>query len=263
MKNKVLYVVMIIVILLGSVMLAVKGFNQGLLYSNHKRIEIVIGSEYNLDEIKNIVKDTIKAKAIVRKTTLFETSVAIDAKEMSDEEILNLFAKLNEKFGKDYDIKDLRKNDILTEMNVNDIASMSDEEITSLISQIKDKHNLEYTKEDLQDSVTLVRLTDIHEANMWDTLKYLVVPVLVSLGLVAVYFGIRFRKLYKNAWILEPIRFVIRMVLVEAFIVSVFAIARIPVAQYMTTVLILVWLLGIILSTVCEENRLVKGNSEE
>lgn len=45
MKNKVLYVVMIIVILLGCVMMAMKGFNSGILYSKHKRIEVVIGGE--------------------------------------------------------------------------------------------------------------------------------------------------------------------------------------------------------------------------
>lgn len=263
MKNKVLYVVMIIVILLGIVMMAVKGFNYGILYSDHKRIEVVIGGDYNLEDISNIAKDVIKEKSVVRKTTLFETSVAIDAKEITDEEILNLFNRLNEKFGKDYDVKDLKRNAILNELNVTDVASMSDDDVTNLIAQIKEKYNLEYSKEELQDSAVLVRLTDVNKVNIYDTLKYFVVPGLVSLGLVAVYFGIRFRKLYKKAWLLEPIKFILKMALIEMFVVSVIAIARIPVTQYTAPVLIFVWLLTIILSARQDEKRITITDVQE
>lgn len=263
MKNKVLYVVMIIVILLGCIMMAVKGFNYGILYSNHKRVEVVIGGEYKLEDIAKIAKETIKEKSIVRKTTLFETSVAIDAKDINEEEILNLFSKLNEKYSKDYDIKDLKRNQILTELNVTDIASKTDEEITELIDQIKEKYNLEYTKEELQDSVVLVRLSDVNEISIFDTLKYMIVPGLITLGLVVVYFGIRFHKLYKKAWILEPIKFLFRMVIIEAFVLSVVAIARIPVTEYLASALIFVWLIVILASTVQNERRLKNLNNVE
>ncbi len=256
MKNKVLYVVMIIVILLGCVMMAMKGFNSGILYSKHKRIEVVIGGEYNLEDVAKIAKETIKEKSIVRKTTLFETSVAIDAKDIKEEEIFNLFSKLNEKYGKDYDVKDLKRNQIFTELNVTDVASKTDEEITELISQIKEKYNLEYTKEELQDSVVLVRLSDVNETNIYDTLKYMIVPSLIALGLVIVYFGIRFHKLYKKAWLLEPIKLVFRMFVIEAFVLSVVVIARIPFAQYLASVMIFVWLLIVITCTVQNEKRL-------
>lgn len=256
MKNKVLYVVMIIVILLGAVMMGLRGFNYGILYSKHKRIEVVIGGEYNLEDVAQIAKEAIKEKSVVRKTTLFETSVAIDAKDIKEEEILSLFDKLNQKYDKDYDVKDLKRNQILTELNAADVASKTDEEITELISQIKEKYNLEYTKEELQDSVVLVRLSDVNEISIFDTLKYMIVPSLIALAIVVVYFEIRFHKLYKRAWFLEPIKFVLKMVLIEAFVLSVVTIARIPVTQYLAPALIFVWLLVVITGTVQNEKRL-------
>lgn len=263
MRNKVLYVVMIIVVLLGAVMMGVKGFNYGILYSKHKRIEVVIGGEYNLEDVSKIAKETIKEKSIVRKTTLFGTSVAIDAKDIKEEEIFNLFDKLNEKYGKDYDVKDLKRNQIMTELNVTDVASKTDDEINELISQIKEKYNLDYTKEELQDSVVLVRLSDVNGVSIFDTLKYMVVPSLIALGIVVVYFGIRFRKLYKRAWLLEPIKFILKMVLIEAFVLSVVVIARIPVTHYLAPVLIFVWLLTLLACTIQNEARLKNVDNVE
>lgn len=263
MKNKVLYIVMIIVILLGAIMMGLKGFNYGILYSKHKRIEVVIGGEYNLEDVAKIAKDTIKEKSIVRKTTLFGTSVAIDAKDIKEDEIFNLFDKLNEKYGKDYDVKDLKRNQIMTELNVTDIASKTDDEINELIVQIKEKYNLDYTKEELQDSVVLVRLSDVNEISIFDTLKYMIIPSLIALGIVVVYFGVRFRKLYKRAWLLEPIKFVLKMVLIEAFVLSVVVIARIPVTHYLASILIFVWILVLLVSTVQNEKRLKDADNVE
>lgn len=262
-NNKILYVVMVIVTLVGIVMMATKGFNYDLLHSEHIRIEVNIGKEINLSDVENIVKETIKEKSVVRKTNLYGVSVAIDTKSVTDEEIENLFTKLNEKYGTNYSLKSLKRDEILTELNKTNVMSMEDEEITSLISEIKEKYNLEYTKEELQDSVVLVRLSDVNEISIFDTLKYMIVPGLITLGLVVVYFGIRFHKLYKKAWILEPIKFLFRMAIIEAFVLSVVAIARIPVTEYLASALIFVWLIVILASTVQNERRLKNLNNVE
>lgn len=230
MKNKVIYVAMIIAIILGIVMINLKGFNYGILYSEHKRLEIIIGTEYDINDIKNIVKDTIKEKSIVRKTTLFGTNVAIDAKDMKDDELNNLFSKLNEKYGKNYSVADLNKDD---------------------------------SEESEEETKILVKMTNINETNMYDLLKYCIFPAIISLIIVMIYYGIRFHKLYKNAWILEPIKFALKMVLVEGVILSVIAIARIPVTQYISALLIFVWLLEIIVLTLQNEKKLEDGLNEE
>lgn len=263
MKNKFLYVVMIIVIILGAIMVKVKGFNYETLYSDHKRIEIVLGNDFDVADISKIAKETIKEKSVVRKTTLFGTSVSIDAKNITDDEINNLFSKLNEKYSKDYDMKKLKKDSILVEQNATSISSMSDEEITTLISQIKEKYGLEYTKEELQETVSLVRMSDVSKIEFYDMLKGFIVPLAISLAIILVYYAIRFNKLYKKAWILEPIRLAFEMLLNQLFLIAVVAITRIPVSQYIICVLLFVWILQIISETIKNEKALEKINAEE
>lgn len=255
-NNKIFNVVAIIVILLGIVMMVVKGFNYDLLHSEHTRVEINIGKEFNKDDISKIVKETIKEPSVVRKTNLFGVSVAIDTKNVTDEELNNLFSKLNEKYGKNYTVKDLKRDEILTELGKTDISTMKDEDITSLISEIKEKYNLEYTKEELQSTSMTTIKTTVSATNIWDMLKYMVLPAVISLAIVAVYYAIRFHKMYKKAWLLEPIKLIVDILLIEAFLLAVIAISRIPVAEYVVTILIFVWLLKLVSATVQNENRL-------
>lgn len=263
MKNKFLYVLMLIVIILGAVMVKVKGFNYETLYSDHKRIEIVLGNDFDVKDVSEIAKETIKEKSVVRKTTLFGTSISIDAKNITDDEVNALFTKLNEKYSKDYDMKKLKKDSILVEQNATSVSSMSDEEIATLISQIKEKYGLEYTKEELQDTVSLVRMTDVSKIEFYDMLKGFILPLVISLAIILVYYAIRFNKLYKKAWILEPIRLAFEMILNQVFLIAVIAITRIPVSQYIICVLLFVWVLQIISETIKNEKALEKINAEE
>ena len=255
-KNKVLYIVMIIAVLLGIIMVKVKGFNYGTLYSNHQRIEIVMGKAYNIDDVKKIVDETIDGSAVVRKTTLFGTSVSIDAKDISDEEINNLFSKLNEKYGKEYNIKDIKKDKILVELNATTVTSMTDDEVATLIAQIKEKYGLEYTQEELQSTTSLVRMYDVSKISMYDSIKGFIAPMAISLAIVMVYCAIRFHKLYKKAWILMPVKLAFEMILNQAFLVAVVAITRIPVSQFIIALLIFVWILQLVSETVKAENKL-------
>ena len=59
MKNKSLYIIMIIAIILGAIIVKTKGFNYSTLYSEHKRIEIIIGKEYDLKDIEKIADEAL------------------------------------------------------------------------------------------------------------------------------------------------------------------------------------------------------------
>lgn len=263
MKKKIIYILMIIAIILGAIMIKTKGFNYSTLYSNHKRLEIVMGNGYDIKDVKKIVDECIKDDPIVRKTTLFGTSVAVDVKSVSDDEINNLFTKLNEKYNKNYSLKELKRDKILSELNATSITSMSDDEITALIAQIKEKYNLEYTSDELKATSASVRITNIPEVSTFDLLKGMIKPMVLSLVIVAVYFGIRFFKLYKKAWIIVPVKFIFSMILTQAFVIAIIAIARIPVSQYIVALLAFVWLLQLISETLKLELSLKKVKAEE
>lgn len=263
MKRKALYIIMIIAIVLGIILVKIKDFNYSTLYGEHKRLEIVMGTGFDIKDVQTIANQTINKKSIARTTTLFETSVAIDAKDFTDTELNTLFSKLNEKYSKEFSIKDLKRDNILKEMNVESVSDMTDEEVTNLISQIKEKYNLEYTKDELTATSSLVRMVSVPKISIYDMLKDCIIPALISLGIVMVYFAIRYHKLYKKAWILVPLKLAFELILNQCFILSVIALARIPVSIYLPALLIFIWLLEIVSETVKNEKQLIKIKEEK
>lgn len=263
MKKKSLYIIMIIAIILGVIIVKAKGFNYTTLYSEHKRVEIIIGTEYELRDIEKIADESIKEAHVTRKATLYGTSVAIDAKDVTDDELNTLFSKLNEKYSKQYNIKDVKKEDILKELQVESISDKTDDEISAIISQIKDKYGLEYTANELKDSSTKVKVYTVEKTSIYDTIKNYIKPLIISLVIVMVYFGIRYYKLYKNAWIIEPLRLMVELILNQGFILAVIAIARIPVGVYVPAILLIVWLLQLLSETLNNEKKLKELITEE
>ncbi len=264
MKNrKILYVLMIIAIILGMLIVWKKGFNYSTLYSSHKRLEVAIIQDHNLNDVKQMAKESFDSDVIVRNSTLFSTSVVVDAKNMTDDQITNFFVKLNDKYGTSFDIKELKKVNILEEMNVESIYDLSDEEVNTLISQIKDKYGYEYTSEELLAQSSSLRLSDTTKVKMFNIIKSFVFPMMISLIIVLVYFAVRYRKLYKNAWILKPLKLAFEMFLNQAFIVAVIAIARIPVANYVPALLAFIWMIQLLSETFKSEEELRKVTAEK
>lgn len=263
MKNKIIYIVMIIAIILGAVIIRFKDFNYGVLYSNHKRLEIVIGKEFDLNEAKQIVKDNIKSDVKVRKATLFETTLAIDAKEFKEEEVKKLFEKLNEKYSRDYQYKDLRKKQILKELNIDSLENLTDEEVNSYITQIKETYNIEYSLEEFKEATTDVTITDVYQTSFWDVIKGYLPTLGISLIIIMIYYGIRYFKLYKKAWIIEPLKLAFELILNQLFIVAIIAIARIPISIYIPCALLIIWLLQLLSTTFSNETKLKELKEKE
>lgn len=255
MKNKSLYIIMIIAIILGAIIVKTKGFNYSTLYSEHKRVEIIIGKEYELRDIEKIADESIKEEHVTRKTTLYGTSVSIDAKDITDDELNTLFSKLNEKYSKSYNIKDVKKDDILQEQQVESISDKSDDEVAQLVNQIREKYGLEYTVEELKDASTQVKVYDVQKIGVWDIIKKIISPLVISLVIVMVYVAIRYHKLYKNAWIIEPVQLGLELIISQLFVLAILAIARIPVGSYISAILLLVWVLELLTRTMQDEKR--------
>lgn len=255
MKNKSLYIIMIIAIILGAIIVKTKGFNYSTLYSEHKRIEIIIGKEYDLKDIEKIADESIKEEHVTRKATLYGTSVAIDTKDITDDELNTLFAKLNEKYSKSYNIKDVKKEDILQEQQVESISEKSDDEVAQLVNQIREKYGLEYTVEELKDASTQVKVYDVQKISVWSIIKKIVTPLIISLVIVMAYVTIRYHKLYKNAWIVEPVQLGLELILSQLFILAIVAIVRIPVGSYISAILLLVWVLELLTRTMQDEKN--------
>lgn len=178
-NNKILYIILACIIIIGAVVTGFKGLNFGLKYAPNKQIEIYIGKEFDNNDIKQMVREVIGNKqVIVQKVELYEEIVSITVKEMSDTQIEELNKKINEKYGLENTVSD----DFIITENAN------------------------------------LRGRDL--------VRPFIFPIALSLIIILVYAGIRFRKID----IFEVLSKIFGMnILAQLLYVSILAITRLPV----------------------------------
>lgn len=168
--KKILIILAVIIAIAGIAMIAVKGFNYGILYSNTQRLNIYFENDFEIKDIEQIAKEVLGNNIIVRKGNLFGTVASITASEITDEQKENLITKLNEK----YEIEIDKEKDVVT-MNVPQ-TNMYDI-ISSYITP----------------SVIIFILVLVYSAIRFKKqgiVKSLVIPMLSTILVLAVYVGI-------------------------------------------------------------------------
>ena len=108
MKNKkILYIILACIIIIGTIVVAVSGFNVGLKYSPNKQITVYIGKNFENEDIKCLVKEVIgNSNIIVQKVELYEEIASITVKDITDEQIEEINNKINEKYSLENTVKD-------------------------------------------------------------------------------------------------------------------------------------------------------------
>ena len=82
-------------------------------YSEHKEISININKEFNVSDIRNITKEVFGNKPmIIQQVELYKDMVQISVKEASEEQVSSLNDKINEKYGLENAISDVKVVDI-------------------------------------------------------------------------------------------------------------------------------------------------------
>lgn len=107
-KNpKIIYLVAALIIIVGIIVTCIWKTNFSLEYSEHTRIDVYIGKEFNKDDMKQIAKEVFKDKEIkYQNIETFNDSIAINVKELNDEELTVLKDKVKEK----YEIEEIDNN---------------------------------------------------------------------------------------------------------------------------------------------------------
>lgn len=98
-NTKIIYLVAVLIIIIGIAVTCICKTNFSLEYSEHTRIDVYIGKEFNIDDIKQIAKEVFKNKEIkYQNIETFNDSIAINIKELNDEELTVLKDKVKEKY---------------------------------------------------------------------------------------------------------------------------------------------------------------------
>ncbi|MBO5479351.1 MAG: hypothetical protein J6A04_06680 [Clostridia bacterium] len=96
---KIMYIVAIVVIIAGIVATCVWKTNFSLLYDEHKRIDVYLGKDYNIEDIKQITSDVFAGeKVVIQEIETFHDSLAINVKQVNDEQLNSLKEKIKTKY---------------------------------------------------------------------------------------------------------------------------------------------------------------------
>lgn len=100
MKNqKIIYIIAVIIIIMGIVATYIWKTNFSLEYSEHTRIDLYLGKEYNLEDIKQIANEVFGDTTVeYQKIENFNDSIAINVKQVNDEQLTILKEKVKEKY---------------------------------------------------------------------------------------------------------------------------------------------------------------------
>lgn len=99
-KTKIVASILTIVIVIGIIMTFTVGLNFELKYQNAQKVQLFIGTEFNISDIKQITDEIFpEQEVIIQKAREYEDVVNITTKEITEEQKNNIIAKINEKYG--------------------------------------------------------------------------------------------------------------------------------------------------------------------
>lgn len=97
--KKILIYMLVILILAGSIIVALKGFNVDLSLQKHDSINYIVGKDFEISDIKEISKEVFKDKKVVLRTIeVFNDAISINTSSITEEEKDMLITKLDEKY---------------------------------------------------------------------------------------------------------------------------------------------------------------------
>lgn len=109
MKNKI-RILAVIIIIIGIILIAVKGLVFDLNYAENKQIQITIDAEFELKDIEQIAKEVFNNQDF--KLNIVgedEDTISIKIRDYTDEQLLQLNDKINEKYGLSNNVEDIER----------------------------------------------------------------------------------------------------------------------------------------------------------
>ena len=249
--KKISFIISIIIIVIGIIIVAIKGFNVDLKYRAHKAINIPIGTEYNLKDIESITNEVFgKEEVVLEKAGLYKDAVIINVKNVSDEQVNLLKNKINEKFavkqeiivsaGKDYTVEDIQAiaNEVFSKENMVveklsedetyvtiESGIVSESELENLNNKINEKYGLKNNVDSINAS-QVIENKDMSRVRLTDMAKQYIFYTIIATVLVLAYFAIRFRKIGVIKVLGSTI---FSLIFAELLYMAIIAITRFPI----------------------------------
>ena len=252
MKKK-LCILSVIIMIIGLIVVIAVGYNVDLKYKVHKSITVPIGEDFNISDISQITDEIFgKNNVSLEKAGVYNDSVIINVADVSNEQIVNLKNKINEKYnivqkiyisiGDDYSVDDIKtianevfstfvfsKEDTNVEKSKDNEKYVSieanlitEQDLESLNNKINEKYNLTNKTSSISAS-NVIKSKEMPRVRLTDMAKQYLFYTIIATIIVLVYFAIRFRKLGIAKVMLESIS---TIVFSELLYMAIIAITR-------------------------------------
>lgn len=112
-RNKALYIVISIIIIVGIIIGTLKGFVFEKQYSERYQIRIDNNTEMELSKVKEITKEILGDKNFtINKVEIFGNSFAISSENITEEEKISIINKINETYSTSINVDNIKINKI-------------------------------------------------------------------------------------------------------------------------------------------------------
>ncbi len=99
-KIKILTLLIALVIIAGMIVTFTIGFNFDLKYQETKKIQLYLENKFEIADIKQITNEVLENQdVVIQKVEVYEDSVNIIAKDITEEQKTEIVNKINEKYG--------------------------------------------------------------------------------------------------------------------------------------------------------------------
>ena len=98
-KTKIIAFLVTALIIAGIIVTLTIGLNFEMKYQNTKKIQLYLGKEFEISDIKQITDEVFENQEVmIQKVEVFEESVDITTKDITEEQKSNLITKINDKY---------------------------------------------------------------------------------------------------------------------------------------------------------------------
>lgn len=211
-KIKILVLLVALIIIAGMIVTFTIGFNFDLKYQEAKKIQLYLENKFEVADIKQITNEVLpNQKVVIQKVEVYEDTVSIVAKDITEEQKTEMVNKINEKYG------------------------------TELVAEN-------------------VEITNIPHTRARDIVKPYVMPFAIATIMILVYMAVRYRQLGMFLTLAKTLG---NLVITQAVLVSVMAIARIPIGRVTLPLMLAVYVLSLLGLTSHAERKLAEKKEEE
>lgn len=211
-KTKIVALLIVAVIVIGMIITFTIGLNFDLRYQEAKSMELYLQKEFETADMKQITDEMLPNQAVmIQKVEMFEDTVRILAKEITEEQKNNIVNKVNEKYG------------------------------------------IELKTETIQ-------INNIPHTRGRDIVKPYLLPFGIATIMILVYIAIRYYRL--GMWKILA-KTVVLLGIAQLTLLSIMAIARIPIGRVTIPLVLAVYVLSLIGITTYLEKKLKEKREKE